>query len=122
MKGCRIDMNNLDVDKRFFKKLYGMSGEWRSLNLMVIKYMKFHKKYVYRCCEITDNQLKDICKIWKNLKSLTKIELDLSKYKTIHLKSDLDCRCDQITNEGLKYLGTACKRLKSLKCLYLNLA
>ena len=60
-----------------------MSSKWRSLNLIEIKMelsVKFHIYYAYRCLEITDSELKDLTNIWKNLKSLTSIELNLSRY------------------------------------------
>ena len=74
-------MKDLDVDKQFFNRIYAVSRKWRGLTQLVIKmdkYMKFfHMSYVYRNHGIIDNQLKDLCKIWKNLKSLTSIQLYL---------------------------------------------
>jgi len=76
-------MKDLDVDKQFFNRIYAVSCKWRGLTQLVIKmdeYMKFfHMNYVYRNYGITDNQLKDLCKIWKNLKSLKYLNLDLIK-------------------------------------------
>jgi len=77
-------MDNLDVDKQFFNRIYALSCKLRGLNQITIKinrYMKLQMNYVYRCREMTDNQLKDLCKIWKNLKSLTSIQLDSPRYE-----------------------------------------
>ena len=50
----------------------------------------------YRNEHITDNELKYLGSIWKNLKYLRSFELDLQRYETIHLKSDHACSCKKI--------------------------
>jgi len=70
--------------------------------------------------KITDDELKYLDHILRNLKSMTSIKLSLSWYETIHLKSDC-ARSRKITNEGLKSLCIALRELKSLKSINLDL-
>ena len=84
MRECEINMSDLHVDKQFFNRIYAMSRKKKGLNQIAIKmnrYMKFHMNLAYSNSGITDNQLKDLCKIWKNLKSLTSIQLYLPLYE-----------------------------------------
>ena len=66
MRECKIEMSSDDYNHELFKRIYKMSGKWRSLNRMVInmeRYMKYYMNYVYRCSEITDDDLKYLRRI-----------------------------------------------------------